>query len=320
MSHAIVLIVSLIVSITSCAASDILARFEDFHFNHSYDVKFLENSPFRCPSTFLTRRRLLLHESLIDTVLMSHLRQVGAKSCSKSTNSRRPHLFIVIGPSGSGKSTLIKELMNPACFQYLALGLKLKSLPVRNFLHLSGDNIMEKLPGLIMEVLWMPFISVTISKLEYSDYSRWYQSQNEFPKKLYLDVADSCHVESAQLVQTIAFSAIEFCVDIIFEGTGQRPAFYHEAVALARQHNYFVHVLHMNTDIDVSLKRVKERFLATGRAVPSDVVKKSYYLSRRTFRQLAAIADDSSSWNSNNSEKFRCLDQYPSSSSPHSNI
>lgn len=149
----------LLVSADYTFAGDIISRFDDFHFNQSFHVEFSENSPFRCPSTFLTRSRMLFHESLVESVLMSHIRQGGGmRSCSKMSNAQRPQMFIVIGPSGSGKSTLISELKSPGCFSSYSSssGSKMKPLS-RSFLHLSGDNIMEMLPGTFLSLFFLPF-------------------------------------------------------------------------------------------------------------------------------------------------------------------
>jgi predicted ABC-type ATPase len=116
---------------------------------------------------------------------------------------------------------------------------------------------------------------------------------------IHLDVADSCHSEAAQIAQTLAISAVESCFDLLYEGTGIRVGYFFELISLAKENNYEVNLIYVNTILKVSLERVKSRLLKTGRAVPVDIVKRSYLGGRSTYRQIASLARTASVWNLN---------------------
>ena len=131
--------------------ADLASRFSGYNFSRELELK--EGSRFLCPSTFLTSERAILHERVLTSILGD---KVGM--------NQKPTLFIVVGASGSGKSYLINSLIEgngKTCpygrpediGEFLFDGPRAKernTFPVKapkTILSVSGDAMMEKLPG-----------------------------------------------------------------------------------------------------------------------------------------------------------------------------
>ena len=306
---------------------DLVSRFSGYNFSSELILK--EGSSFLCPTTFLTSQRAILHERILGSILDDSIPiskptlfvVIGASGSGKSylINS------LVEGTNPRtcpfGRSEDIGEFLfdGPKATERKSFQIQVP----KDTLTISGDDVMVKLPGMfffyfffiffffftcwfydifmllcyVLLFFYHLFLTSFFNSLEYTSYQRWLDSRPKHDHKtIYIDVANSCHLEAAQLAQSVALTAVESRIDLVFEGTGQRTAFLFELASLAIEHNYTIHLIHVNTDLETCAQRAAKRFEETGRGVPFDIVKRSYLLSRRTFRQVASLAHFASVW------------------------
>ncbi|NDF12305.1 MAG: hypothetical protein EB060_05790 [Proteobacteria bacterium] len=95
---------------------------------------------------------------------------------------------------------------------------------------------------------------------------------------------------------------------IVVDGTMSYTDLGLEMITFAQAEGYFVHVIHVDTDIDAAIARAEERAAATGKTINAKLLRESHVRTAANFFKYMEVADFTQSWS--NDEKNGVMDKY----------
>ncbi|MEK5081107.1 zeta toxin family protein [Solibacillus sp. FSL W7-1436] len=111
-----------------------------------------------------------------------------------------------------------------------------------------------------------------------------------FKKMEVIDASDYVHEESSDLSKTLINYSIDNKRSFIYDGTMSKYDKYNDLIDRLKQTEYEIHILFVDTDVEIAQERVAERFLSEdgeiGRFVDPEIVIKTNQESAETFFKL----------------------------------
>jgi predicted ABC-type ATPase len=106
------------------------------------------------------------------------------------------------------------------------------------------------------------------------------------------NIANMVHDESKNITKSIVDSAITTRRNLLYDGTGGNLQEYSRMIANLKKVGYHVKLVMTHISVNEGLKRVAERAAATGRDIPTDVVKDMYKWVPINFPVLVSQVDN----------------------------
>lgn len=116
-----------------------------------------------------------------------------------------------------------------------------------------------------------------------------------FKKMEVMDASDYVHEESSDLSKTLIRYSIVNNRSFIYDGTMSKYNKYKDLIDYLKQENYEIHILFVDTDVDIAQERVAERFLSEdgeiGRFVDPEIVIETNQKSSETFFKIYKLVN-----------------------------
>lgn len=182
-------------------------------------------------------------------------------------NIPSPKFVLLIGVPGAGKSTILSHLDTTG------------QLKLSEFVNFDVDDVIAMLPE-----FYHAMLNIGLGNAEPSDDDPTRRRPIPAPQMRY----QMCRDEARFILQKNLHSAIMCRRNIILHGTGKSYTTYTSFIDQVKSAGFDVHVVCLDTPLEVAYERVEKRSNGYGRDVPKLLIDFTASLITRNFRRLAA--------------------------------